>query len=553
MKKSQTRLHAIGRALVVRWLAPKESPGGAVLIRAMGQSMEQRNRKVPPPRGASSRLRYGIAAGLLGRGITTLVGIILVPFYLSNLGVEAVGLIGFYTSILGLVLVIDQVLGVFVMRETARLSQMPQSSDKQRDLLVTAEATYLLIGILIAVIMTAAAPHIAREWISSTALERGTVVACLMFAAWTIPLQLLLNLHVNTLTGLERQIEANILQVTGGVGRGVLAVLSIVAIRAVTESYFAAQLVATLVTVALSIMVTWRRMPSGSCRPTIHFSILTQTWRFSSLLVANAMVVAVMVQADKIIVSGLLPLRTFGYYVLAATITSLPALAVSPIMMVLLPRFSRLVESAESDVAELFHLASQLVSVALLPVWSVTLFFPGAIVTVWTGDVTSAMELSLILPLLMSGAILLSLNCVPNALALAAGWPQLPLYANLFALLAVPLGYLLTAKFGAEGATAIWIVFGAMNVTLTPFLIHRRTLRDQLARWYFVDVGMPLVAAIAVGFSAYLLLPLPDTRIGLFVVIAGVWTLASFVAALAAPGLRAESVKLARIYLISRS
>jgi O-antigen/teichoic acid export membrane protein len=490
------------------------------------------------------RLRYSIIAGL---ATGTLVTIVLIPLYLKLIGIEAVGLIGFYNAILALLLVVDHAFGVFVMREIARLSGDRGDGNRAHSLVVTAEVIYFAIGFVVAIAVTAGASLIVGSWLLSRALDERTVVVCLVLGAWTLPFQLLVNVHVNIMIGLERQIEANVLLVVLGVCRGLLALFAILVISPVTESYFGAQLAAVVLSAMFSAAIIRRRLETKFVWPGLNLRSFTQAWRLNALLLANAVSFVAVTQSDKMLISALLPLSALGYYILASTLSGLPGLAVGPIMMALLPRFSRLIESHEiSETCRLFHLASQAVSVLLLPVWAVTMIFPGAFVEIWTGDPGSTTEAIVVLPLLMSGTVLLAFNCVPNSVMLAGGMPQFPLYANLAAILALPIAYFLILRYGAAGATSTWLILGLMNVTLAPYLMHRKILRNEQARWYAIDIGLPLLATLILGLAAHFSVSSTGGRVVLAIKIVLVWGAMSTGAAIAAPDLRREIIKLTK-------
>jgi len=494
-------------------------------------------------RAKPTPLRYGIAAGLLGRAASTLVNIVLVPLYLRTLGIESIGLIGFYTAVLSVLLIVDQVLGVMIMREAARSREVAAVRNEARDLLLTIEIIYLLCGVLIAVLATVFAHSIALGWFSSSTLDAGSIATCIIIAAWTIPLQLLMNLHTSTLMGLERQIEANILLVIFGVGRGLFSVAAILWIAPVVKVYFTSQLLVAFIAAALSVAAAWSRMPAGR-RPRLDLSLLMKQWRFGSFLIANAVFFIVATQADKVIVSGLLPLSTFGFYVLAGTIAALPPMVVSPVLAALIPRFARLLQpQASADLTRLFHLSSQFVSAAVLPAWAIAFFFPDELAKIWTGSAETGEAVRVVLPLLFSAASLLALTTVPNALAVAAGRPDYPFYANLLAIVGFPVGYVLTYLYGAPGATAIWLLQSLLNVLLVPLLLHRLLLKGERGRWYFLDIATPLVTTIAIGLMARIFIPLSGSRLGALMELTAIWSVASIGALVSTPALRASTLE----------
>ncbi|MBW7970296.1 oligosaccharide flippase family protein [Bradyrhizobium sp. BR 10289] len=492
----------------------------------------------------STRLLYALVASFAGRTASPLVSILLMPFFLSLLGAESIGLIGLYTTVMSLLVIVDHVLGLFVTRETARRSHC-RHHPEIGDILLTAQTAYLVTGVAIAMAITSAAPFIAHSWISSTNLEAPTVITCVVLAGWTMPPQLLFNLNVSFLLGLERQFEANALLAGLGIGRGVLGALAIVYMGPTPEIYFGSQLAVIAVCLVGALAIAWRRIPAGGKRPTLRFHLLTDSWRFSSLLIANALVFVIVSQADKVIVSGLLPLHTFGHYVLAGSIASLPALVVSPFMTVLLPRFARLVEArADGQISDVYHACSQFVSIAVLPAWAIVILFSDALVLLWTGNSETAAELRVVLPLLFSGATLLALNCAPNSLALAAGWSKYPWYANMVAVLGIPLALLLTPVFGAAGATAVWIGLGLANIIVTPTMLHRHLLIGEQMRWYLNDIIIPFVAGTASALVARLSLPLATTRMSQLLEFAAIGSIVLLATATATPLVRAQALNI---------
>jgi hypothetical protein len=62
--------------------------------------------------------------------------------------------------------------------------------------------------------------------------------------------------------------------------------------------------------------------------------------------------------------------------------------------------------------------------------------------------------------------------------------------------------------WGIVGATAVWLVHGALSVALEPWLMHRRILKGLLFRWYATSLFSPLLASVVM---CLLLRPLMST------------------------------------------
>lgn len=486
----------------------------------------------------SKLLRRNILANLLGRGVNLLVGLILLPVYLHILGIEVVGLIGFYTTLLALMGVVDTGLSGLVLRQIGRRSNASDHAQDRRDLLRTTEVAYVVMGILIGGGCILAAPDLANRWQTGAGLDHDTIARSIILMGWTVALQLPFMLHTNALNGLERQIPANLLLVLFGVGRGLVTLAVLYFVSATAEAYFRTQLIATVLSALTSFFVVWRVMPrarAAAIRPSLVFG----DWRYTIGLTANAVVFILLIQSDKLIVTALASLETFGYYALASLIASLSWSVVGPINTALLPRFTRLLEAgSEQEICRLFHVASQFNSLLLLPAAVIAVFHGEALTFVWTGRWDIAAQLHPLLPLLYGGVVMWALICVSNALQLAAGWPYFALYTNLGALVVVmPLSYVLTAHFGVVAAASAWVFIGGLQLIVPPIFLHRRILKNERMRWYLHDLGLPAAAAVMMGLLSQAFISMPQSRIAIGLQLILIWSLTSAAVMAACPTL----------------
>ncbi len=497
-------------------------------------------------------VKRNIIVNLLGRGVGLSLNIVIVPIYLHVLGVAAVGLIGFYGTMYTLLGVVEHSVGSMLIIEMARYTHTPDGAQMQRDLMRTTELFYLLIALLIGLVITAAAPTIVGVWLSSATLGHSTLVRCVILMGWAISLQLGFSLNLNALNGLERQIQSSLLSVFFASARGGAALIVLFLISATSEGYFASQVIVAALCVPLSFLVVWRSIPEGGSATQINPRLLLNSLRYTPALTAAAVVFVILFQADKLIVSALLPLETFGHYVIASMLASLVFSIYGPIATALIPRFARLLAMhAEGEVRMLFHKASQFVALAMLPGATVVILYPNSVILLWTGDAISAANSAPILQLLTLGAVFSGLACASNSLQLAARLPQFGLYANLFSMAAVPLAYFATTRFGSPGATLIWLVMGFNQLIIPPMLLHRRLLKHDIARWYLVDLGVPVAVAAAMGVLSRGFVIMPQSRVGIGLWLFLVWAAVDLAVLSVCPALREMAIQLVR-QLIAR-
>ncbi|HEY6953545.1 MAG TPA: polysaccharide biosynthesis protein, partial [Bacteroidota bacterium] len=96
-----------------------------------------------------SQLKRNILANIVGQSWAALLQLAFVPFYLKFMGIEAYGLIGFYTVMQAVLQVLDFGLSPTMTRELARLSSLDGKGKEMRDFVRTLEFGYWVIGILI--------------------------------------------------------------------------------------------------------------------------------------------------------------------------------------------------------------------------------------------------------------------------------------------------------------------------------------------------------------------------------------------------------------------
>src|SRR5262249_42541663 len=143
-------------------------------------------------------------------------------------------------------------------------------------------------------------------------------------------------------------------------------------------------------TLAMMICVS-RIAPRNGVPARFDASVLQRLWRFAAGHGLSTVLAVLLTQADKVMLSRLIPLRTFGDYTLAGTVAaSLFRLAV-PVSQALSPRFAQLVATGdESTLTHVYHRGCQLMSAVVLPVAVSIVFFAPQVLYVWTGNATAA-------------------------------------------------------------------------------------------------------------------------------------------------------------------
>lgn len=464
-------------------------------------------------------IRRNIVAGYAGQLYTTLVGILLVPLYVEYMGVEAYGLVGFFTMLQGWFMLLDMGLTPTIGREAARYGGGGIGALALRQLLRGFEGIFIVVGTAGAGLLVAAAGTIAEHWLKVEQLDLLEVQRAIMLMAAIIALRWLGGLYRGAINGFER-----IVWLTGFNGamatlRFVVVIPFLVHVGSTPTHFFAYQLGVAVLEAMVLVGKTYGLLPAVAVPGWIRWqwAPVRGVMRFALSAAFTSVVWVVVTQSDKLLLSGLIPLAEYAYFTLAVLMASGVALLSSPITNALLPRLTRL--HAQGDVAglhDLYRSATQWVVVMILPIVLVLSFFPGQVLTAWTGKTDVAASAAPLLTLYAAGNGILALAAFPFFLQVAHGELRLHLIGNiLFVLLFLPLLLLTVTRFGTVGAGYAWLV-----ANLLPFLawlpiVHRRFLRGQHMDWLIKDIGTIALPPTACAALLLHLMQWPPSRSGL--------------------------------------
>lgn len=465
-----------------------------------------------------------IAANLGGTAWVTIMSLVGIPLYVRYMGIEAYGLVGFFATLQSTLQLFDIGLSPTLNREMARQKAISGGGfDAARDLVRTLEGSYWALGILLGAGIAVLAPVVAFHWVHPEHLDPRTVVRAIALMGAVAALQWPVSFYSGGLQGLQQQPLLNAITAATATLRfaGSLAVLAFIA-PTITAFFVWQAIVSGLYSIALAIAF-WTQIP-GSHRPQFHMRPLRGIAQFAIGMSGIGVTVVVLSQVDKLIVSRMVTLAQFGYYMLGWVVASGLAMFIAPFFNAVFPHLTALVTRGDiSRVVNLYHRATQLVAIVVLPIAVTIIFFAPEVLLVWTGDPNVAIESGLVVRLLVAGTALNAVMNVPYALQLAYGWTNLPLMVNLVSIaVCVPLAILMASRYGVAGAASVWTLLNFAYCAIQLPLIHRRLLRGEQRRWYLRDVGLPAVVAIAVAGIGRLLVP-PAGRLETFGFLAAVY------------------------------
>ncbi len=454
------------------------------------------------------------------------MSIIFVPLYIKLMGIEAYGLVGVFASITALFSILDMGMSATMTREMARLSALDTSGRDRRNLARTLEIIYWTVALLQGAVVIVLAGPIADYWVKPDRLEPTVVKQALMITGGIVALRWPVSFYSGGLRGLDRQPLLNIIFSGYATLRGVGVIAVLWLISPTIQAFFLYQIVVSAVEISCLAWAMWWSLPGRGTSAGFSLYHLKKVWRFSAGMTGISVAVLLITQADKIILSKMLPLDLFGYYVLAWTVSATLLRIVGPVDAAVYPTLTRLVsEKNEDELRELYHKSSQMENVFLVPAALVLILFSETILLIWSGDAGIVRNTAPILSILAIGTCLNGFMHMPYWAQLAHGWTSLAFYQNLLSVVVlVPIMVVLTRAYGAIGAAWVWVILNAGYVLIAVHIMHHRILQREKWDWYVHDVGVPTIAALTVALVGKFIMPsnLASFLQILYIVIVGV-------------------------------
>jgi O-antigen/teichoic acid export membrane protein len=310
------------------------------------------------------------------------------------------------------------------------------------------------------------------------------------------------------LLGLQRQVEACGLVAVFGTVRGLGAVW-LVSVVPDIRAFFAWHIAASLVHTVVMRFSLQRHVGVGGHPARFSPALLRSVWSFAGGMSLITALGLVMVQADKLILSRVVPLETFGLYMLAWTVAAGLSRIAAPLVAAFGPHFTTLVSRGHEEVlARQLQIASQLTATIVLPPAALLVLVPAPILELWMGSAAGAARAAPMLTLLTPGVTLLA--CSYPALSVLYSRRQITPVVAVNIVLTVtllPLLIVAVSRYGALGAAGCWVLYGAGMYGAYEILAVRGTATDILfsvLRDFVAPACASLVvAALAMHWSAY--------------------------------------------------
>ena len=458
-----------------------------------------------------SRLSKNIMYNLLGQGLLLLLGFVAVKYIFNQLGEDALGII-YFTLTMNAVLCAVLEMGICstMVREVS--SHFQDEPTYIRDLIRTASLFYWVAYVLLAIGIYWGAPVLVEKWINLKTMDAATATRMLQILGLSALVTLPRSLYASLFRGLQRMEFNNIIDVAISALQqfGTVVILAFGGGLFQVVYWFAVCFALSILTY---LFVSVRFFSWQTFIPGYSSTVIRRNLGFSSNMMSISILAMIHTQADKVIVSKLLPIGTFGFYGFASGAVSKATLVTGSIAQAAFPSFSALFQGGDrAGMMAQYRKLHDLLCFATVPFFAA---FPFVVLPLFSYLFNREVAQTLLVPItfLCVGYYMNATLNVPYVFSLAVGKPEISTRSNFYALFIVlPVTGFLIYFFGLPGAGFSWVFYHLFAYSYVVPRICSECLNIRVMAWYKHILRIAVLTISTYGFA------------WIFVIFVGVYT-----------------------------
>ena len=430
-----------------------------------------------------SRLARNIVANVMAQGLVMALGFAAARSLVRGVGEDAFGVIYFMLALNTMLIgALDMGMGFAIVREVSLA--VGEEKDYAARLARTAALIYGGLTVLSAALLVLGAPAIVDGWLRVSADLRSDAIWVIRVLSLSTVCGFARNLYASVLRGAQRIELTSRLDVAGALVQqvGILAVFGLGGgLRAVVGWLaLSSSLPAVLHAAAVA-----RLLGRGALVPGFEREVLRRTWGYARRMALISALSAVHGQADRLLVSRLLSVATFGHYGFGYSVVSRIGSFTNAVTQAAFPSLATLSSgsSRERFLAQYWKL-QDFVCYSTGPLFGIVPFLALPLLgLVFTPEV--ARTLLVPISLLAFGFYLNGTLQVPYMVILATGRLDIALrWAVVGLVVVLPSTTALVWSLGLTGAGLAWVLYQLASATYTIPLFCRFCLGVPPRAWY---------------------------------------------------------------------
>jgi len=402
-----------------------------------------------------------------------LLGLITVPYLITQIQLEAFGILTLVWALIGYFSIFDFGIGRALTHQiSSKLSD--GKAEKLPGIVKTGILFMIVFGTAGGILLAALAHEFGFNWLNVSGPLQQSTVNCLLIASLGIPLATVASGLKGVLEGYEEFRIANILRILLGVANFGLPALTVMFFGASLEYMVISLVAARLVILVAHLIVVNAKLPYWMRSRILGKEKTIELLTFGAWMTLSNIISPLMVTADRFIISFILGAGLVAFYTVPFDFIIRLLVIPAALTSVLFPRFTYLFKSDFEKFALLYKKSFNIIFLVMAPI--VIIIAAGSFwgLSLWLG-VDFAKNSWAIFSVLSIGLLFNSLAQIPHAAIQAAGGVKATalVHAAEFTLY-LPL-LLVALKFhGLLGAAIVWVVRVFCDLLILMFIAKKK-------------------------------------------------------------------------------
>ena len=442
-------------------------------------------------------LKKNTIANYIGQFYTMFIGIFMLPFYLKHLGAEAYGLVGFFTMLTSIMMLLDMGFSSALTRETAKLKDKLNGLLQIKETLRSVEGMITVLSIVIFVSIFFSSAWIVSHWLQVKELDFIVVENCIKLMGFMIAIRWYVSLYNGMVLGFEQQVWLNIYKIiiaTLRFGGGLVLILFI---SDDIFYFFIYQAFIALLELVVLNQKVYKNLPfTKFLLPTVKN--IKSIAPFALSLAYTSGIWIIYTQLDKLLLSHYIPLEKYGYFALVVTVSAAIMQFSAPLSQAILPRMTSLLSNGkEKEMLSLYRKGTQFVSIIIFSVVGIVAYFSYELLYSWSGDIEAAIWAAPVLFWYAIGNGILAILAFQYYLQFAHGNLKYHIRFNTyFPIIVLPIVYFAVSSYGAIGAGIAWFAVQLVCFLIWPPFVHSKFAKGIHKDWVVKDIAPAFVLTV---------------------------------------------------------
>ncbi len=443
-----------------------------------------------------SALKINTIANYIGQFYTIVIAIVMMPLYLKLLGAEAYGLVGFFALVQSWMVLLDMGLSATLTREVAKALSTKTELVNFKKLLHSLELILIFFSLVVTGCFVIFSNWLSENWLNVIDLDVTVVSYCISLMGLTVGLRLLASLYRSGISGAEKQVWLNIANIIIVTLKFVGVVFVFYFVSNEVKYFFEYQIIVAIFELAVLSFKFYKIMDIGKFKFYFSMDAIRPVLPFMLGVAYTSGIWVVLTQLDKLILSGILPLKEFGYLSLIGMVANAVLQLMMPLGQALQPRMvSLLHQHKEMEMLRLYKKTTQLMAVSIFSVTGVIAVFSYQLLYSWSGNLELSVWGSDVLFWYVLGNAVLTITGFQYALQFAHGQIKMHVWYNtVIVIVSVPLIFWSAFTYGALGVAQAWFVLRMVGFLIWVPIVHHKFAPGIHMEWLLKDVAPNVLA-----------------------------------------------------------